>query len=782
MRILRKITKRELKDHLYELNTDDLSLYKEANNPNSIGIFQLNGALASEIIKKVRPSCFDEINAVSAFARPGTSSFVEQYVENRETKKSPYSNQVADLLTETNSICLYQEQAMSIFNKIGGFSLEECDGIRGLMKKLGKADKKKEDLDRWNVIIAQFNKGAVEKGMSIKDAKMIAADLLKMSSYNFNKCFSGDMVIDKDNSTGWVPTIEEMYLTRNDREWAKNNGHDFLHYKYKTKGYVSGFSLQEDGKLYKNKIKNIYFQGKKDVYRITLENGKMIEVTDNHRFPVIIEGEVEYKSIDSGLSINDSLLSNDGYEITDFKGKYNFTKKNNETRKFKTAVYYGSGEKNTGYINGESIKFKENRKILLEQAENICPICGNNINRKECHHIDGNRYNNELENLIVLCPSCHKKEDYKIGRNRKGDKGKITSLSKIVSIEKIGEKNTYDVEMNAPFHTVSVNGIVAHNSHSTAYAYIAAQTLYLSYYFRKYFYASVLHYEVGRDKYLIERLKAVKKQGFNILPPNINKSKVAISPTGDDNIVFGLFDIKGVGEVPATTIVSLQPFGSFEDFLIRILGQKVSVTVIKALIGVGAFDEIYNLDRKRLIETFDIYWKNKKSTKVPEKLLAVWEAAQEEIRAIPDMTASIEELRDLEKKYFGFNFFLSPFNEKFIDAVDLMVTKGMIYRNFEVIKTGSMKVPAIVSGIRILNDRNGNEMAFLELEDIEGESISIPIFQSFWKVLKARFIQGKVHMINLYYNKEQEQIMFGSKRFIKKETEISRLVKRLDNL
>lgn len=508
MRIIKEVTKQELKDHLYDLDTDDPNIYVEANNDNSIGIFQMNGNLAHEIIKKIKPKNFDEINAVNAFARPGTSSFVEQYIENREKHKTPYPKQVADLLTETQSICLYQEQAMAIFNKIGGFTLEETDKIRGLMKKLGKAEKKKEDLDKWDVVIEKFTSGAQENGISVRDAKMVAADLLKMASYNFNK------------------------------------------------------------------------------------------------------------------------------------------------------------------------------------------------------------------------------------------------------------------------------------SHSTAYTYIAAQTLYLSYYFRKYFYASVLHYEVGRDKYLLDRLRSVKAQDFEILPPDVNKSKVSLSPVKDkpNQIIFGLFDIKGVGEVPATTIASLQPFSDFMDFITKIQGKRVSVTVIKALIGIGAFDEMFNGERKRLIETFDIYWKTKGSTKVPEKLRAVWEKAEKEVSQMPDMDATYEEMRDYEKKFLGFNFFINPFKENFLEAIDKLVKKNLAYGSFDTVGKSSAKVPVVVNQIKTLNDRNGNEMAFLELEDQKGELISVPIFQSFWKVLKNRFVEGKIHMVNLYKNVEEDQVMFGRKGFVKKDMEMSRMVKRLDNV
>lgn len=42
-----------------------------------------------------------------------------------------------------------------------------------------------------------------------------------------------------------------------------------------------------------------------------------------------------------------------------------------------------------------------------------CGVCGQKFNRylagNLVHHIDGNRTNHDIENLIVLCPTCHGK-------------------------------------------------------------------------------------------------------------------------------------------------------------------------------------------------------------------------------------------------------------------------------------------------------------------------------------------------------------------------------------
>ena len=50
------------------------------------------------------------------------------------------------------------------------------------------------------------------------------------------------------------------------------------------------------------------------------------------------------------------------------------------------------------------------RKMAFRNLPNKCRVCGYDEFLKvlEVHHIDGNRKNNELSNLDILCPTCHK--------------------------------------------------------------------------------------------------------------------------------------------------------------------------------------------------------------------------------------------------------------------------------------------------------------------------------------------------------------------------------------
>lgn len=68
----------------------------------------------------------------------------------------------------------------------------------------------------------------------------------------------------------------------------------------------------------------------------------------------------------------------------------------------------GNRHKNEQIKRTDSTAYRRN---AFEFYEHKCAICGYNDCEKilEVHHIDENRDNNKLDNLIILCPNCHKK-------------------------------------------------------------------------------------------------------------------------------------------------------------------------------------------------------------------------------------------------------------------------------------------------------------------------------------------------------------------------------------
>lgn len=76
------------------------------------------------------------------------------------------------------------------------------------------------------------------------------------------------------------------------------------------------------------------------------------------------------------------------------------------------------------YINSSCVKSHVLKQKLIRDGikENKCEICEASIWQGcqlplELHHKDGNHFNNNLENLQILCPNCHSIQEGNSGSN-----------------------------------------------------------------------------------------------------------------------------------------------------------------------------------------------------------------------------------------------------------------------------------------------------------------------------------------------------------------------------
>ena len=75
------------------------------------------------------------------------------------------------------------------------------------------------------------------------------------------------------------------------------------------------------------------------------------------------------------------------------------------------------------------------RKLAFAHYDPLCAHCGFGVPAVlEVAHIDGNRQNNEIANLVILCPNCHKMLDLDLISNdtiiAMRDRPKIVTWSK----------------------------------------------------------------------------------------------------------------------------------------------------------------------------------------------------------------------------------------------------------------------------------------------------------------------------------------------------------------
>jgi len=168
-----------------QIPRDDAASYELLKNAETTAVFQLESRGMKELIKKLKPDCFDDIIALVALFRPGPleSGMVDDYINVKHGAKAEYAHPILiPVLEPTNGVILYQEQVMQIAREMGGYSLGGADLLRRAMGK-----KKVEEMAQQRAI---FTKGAVAAGIEESIATYVFDLMEKFAGYGFNKSHS----------------------------------------------------------------------------------------------------------------------------------------------------------------------------------------------------------------------------------------------------------------------------------------------------------------------------------------------------------------------------------------------------------------------------------------------------------------------------------------------------------------------------------------------------------------------------------------------------------------
>lgn len=285
----------------------DAKTYRLLSEGYTQNVFQFASRGITRFIQDVQPTNIEDLIVVNALYRPATLDIgaTEDYVRYKRGEVAPvYNFGTYDATKNTYGLQVYQEQFMSIAHTLGGFDLGKTDILR---KAIGK---KKADL--MASLKDDFIAGAIANGCPEYEAQEIWHKIETAGGYSFNRCISGKEKIHRPSCGRWHPTIGEMYRLMNDPAYAKATNHTHLRNKYLRNGFGIAFSLNEDERLVKNRIVDIRYEGVKPLYRITLGDGRTIEVTANHKHPTQ-RGKVRTDELVAGI---DKMFVNNGYDST----------------------------------------------------------------------------------------------------------------------------------------------------------------------------------------------------------------------------------------------------------------------------------------------------------------------------------------------------------------------------------------------------------------------------------------------------------------------------------
>lgn len=562
---LESIKKRHKKTiDIYNLPLDDPKVYQGFIDEKLFGIFQFDGQAVNQICRQIKPRDFESLSAISALARPGplNSGSTTLYIQ-RRAKKMPveYSHPCMKPFTEeTYGIVVYQEQVMKTMREVGKMSWKDTSEIRKLISR-------SQGVEKFNTFKEKFSIGAKENGMSNEQIDKIWDSICTFGSWAFNKCIFGDAEIINTNPNQFAPeqiTIKELY---------ENKGYATSRWREQPKAYkkMNTLSMDNDGMIRPGRIKDVFYKGKKETIEIKTKSGKTIRVTLNHK----MLSKTGFK-IAEKFKIGEKIAVNNGYwdrvyESVNSKGK---------------GCLKGLKKKKNGtFLDGQSKEISDFKK---EKSGQPCEHCEHFHSRMEVHHVTRTPPNSILE---WLCPSCHKKAEYKKGRIKIWQKGFEIGYEKIISIKKHKPEDVYDIEMeDSSRPTFIANGFVSHNSHSVSYTIISYWTMYLKIYYPLEFYSAIMELTASEDKKK-KILKEYKKENFKILPIDINKSAKGFS-IGENGLRIGFKDIKGIGDITSNTIVKNQPYLSYSDFEHKTRKHKISETIKQNLVNLGAFDSL----------------------------------------------------------------------------------------------------------------------------------------------------------------------------------------------
>jgi thymidylate synthase (FAD) len=424
--------------------------------------------------------------------------------------------------TELIWITPHAEQLLAKMARVSNPANQDNPNIAGLIKYMWV----NEHYSPFEMVSACFE---------VNTTRDIARQMLRHRSFSFQEfCITGDTMI----------TLELPSGAKSGKRAAYKRSIEHL-FKLQKKGQLpSGVRVFDEvtRTFVVRPIKEVFQTGVKPVFRITLDNGKTVTSTKEHKFltsagfltledavglsvvngravmsktaaigcngiPLYQDYNFLYQAkvaslndgsglkgicekLDAKIDVVRKWLKRHNIQFTKKevasytsiwnKGVYGYSHarhKPGTIEKMKQSARKGSTSNlwRGGADRSERLKIADwcnaNRSEFLRAANYKCQ-CGSN-EKLELHHIKSVASAPELayekNNIQVLCRKCHNtlhglSGEAKSWREKSRGNALTVHWSNVAKVEYVGERMTYDMEVDHPSHNYVANGIVTHNS------------------------------------------------------------------------------------------------------------------------------------------------------------------------------------------------------------------------------------------------------------------------------------------------------------------------------
>jgi DNA polymerase-3 subunit alpha len=248
--------------------------------------------------------------------------------------------------------------------------------------------------------------------------------------------------------------------------------------------------------------------------------------------------------------------------------------------------------------------------------------------------------------------------------------------------------------------------------------------------------AATLSSELQNTDKVVIFVEECRQLAIDVLPPDVNAGDFAFTVNAQDQIIYGLGAIKGVGEGPVEAIVAAREqggdFKNLFDFCARVDTKKLNKRAIDALIRAGAMDTIgphRNIMLAAMLDAIKVAEKSAANTAARmEDMFGLIEAEVEvDVYALYDQVpeAALKERLAGEKDTLGLYLTGHPIDEFEAEVQQVVSMRlGDLDGSVEELKRsrrGNIKTFAgLVMGVRTRQTQRGETMAIVTLDDRTG--------------------------------------------------------------
>jgi thymidylate synthase (FAD) len=266
--------------------------------------------------------------------------------------------------------------------------------------------------------------------------------------------------------------------------------------------------VNEDNlRIQHTRVVDVYRNGRKPVFRMVLEDGKSIEATADHRFLFEegwstlaeatglreVNGKAVWEPAPHSVYVNGMVAEMPAlYRDRDWLDQQ-YNKERRPIQEIAANQEARSGPASNFWKGGSSSEREAIGRWTTQRAPAVhrrngwtCQLCHERTSTLHCHHVipvwaDPSRARDE-SNLTSLCAPCHRSvggdelafverlggppvlQEWKRRPRVPWNKLTVARLVRIERFEYVGEKETFDIEVEGPHHNFIANGVVTHNS------------------------------------------------------------------------------------------------------------------------------------------------------------------------------------------------------------------------------------------------------------------------------------------------------------------------------